>query len=418
MAAEPPASERRVRMIRPFGPAIFLLTLELLAACSREPAELRLVAPRLAADRQIAEVLVQAFDGNAHIRLTLVPLADDSMTSLEALNEGIGELALVSNSEAYQRGIETVIPLYTTVLHIAYRGDLSPGDPTDLLTGTTIFAGAADSPSRVMLTETAGRLGVAAGDIRFVETPVPRPDVIVLFAPIMAGLMDDYRDYRLYSIGTAAQLGKGSAAEAMSMLRPQFRPVILPTNVYPGVVSDPVVTLAVDELLVVRKDIPETVVYDLISEVLRLKPALSAAQPGLFHQLTDSFDASNSTFVIHPGAQTYIERNEPSAYERYSGVAEVAVTILVGLVSGTYAAIRIYRIRRKNRIDTFYKRAIGIRKSVTDLSDAAARTRALKEIRRLQESAFDLLVDERLAADESFRIFITLCNDIISDLRA
>lgn len=418
MAVEPPASDHRVRMTRPLAPAVFFLTLALLAACSQEPAELRLVTPRLAADRQIAEVLVQAFDGNARIRLTLVPLADDSTTSLEALNQGIGELALVSNSEAYQPGIETVIPLYTTVLHIAYRSDLSPGDATDLLTGTTVFAGGKDSPSRVMLSETASRLGVAAGDIRFVETAVPRPDVIVLFVPIMAGLMDEYRDYRLYSIGTADQLGRGSAAESMSLLRPQFRPVILPTNIYPGVVSEPVVTLAVDELLVARNDIPETVVYDLISEVLRLKPALSAAQPGLFHQLTDSFDASKSTFVIHPGAQAYAERDAPSAYERYSGIAEVAVTVLVGLVSGTYAAIRIYRIRRKNRIDTFYKRAIGIRKSVTGISDAAAKTRALKEIRQLQESAFDLLVDERLAADESFRIFVTLCNDIVADLRA
>ena len=93
------------------------------------------------------------------------------------------------------------------------------------------------------------------------------------------------------------------------------------------------------------------------------------------------------------------------------------MTVLVGLISGTFAIVRIYRIKRKNRIDTFYQRAIAIRKSVADAKDPAVRSRALAEIRQLQDSAFDLLVQERLAADESFRIFITLSNDIIADLR-
>jgi hypothetical protein len=184
------------------------------------------------------------------------------------------------------------------------------------------------------------------------------------------------------------------------------------------VVSAPVVTIAVDELLVARNDIAETVIYDLISELLRLKPALAAVHPGLFHKLTGDFNAAGSTFVLHPGAQAYIERDAPTMYERYSGVAEVAVTLALSLISGLYAAVRIYRIRRKNRIDTFYKRAIAIRKSANSAAGPEARANALLELRKLQDHAFDLLVDEKLAADESFRIFITLCNDIVSELRA
>jgi hypothetical protein len=412
-----PAAARCLRLTRPTGLAVFSLALTFLTSCTRSPVELRLVSPGLPVDRHIAEELVRAFDGNPRIRLTLVPRPDEAMTSLETLASGVGELALVPNSEAYLSGIETVLPLYPSVLHIAYRSELHPTDIEDLLTGTTVFAGSEASPSRLILDETARRLGVNVDNIHFVETITPHPDVIVLFTPVMPDLMDDYRDYRLFSMGTADQLGRGSPAESVSLLRPEFQPVVLPTNLYPGVVSDPVVTIAVDKLLVVRSDIPETVVYDLISEILRLKPALSAALPGLFHKLTGDFDASSSTFVIHPGAQAYIERDAPSAYERYSGVAEVAVTILVGLFSGIFAIVRIYRIRRKNRIDTFYERAIGIRKSVQADTDAAARSRALKEIRQLQDSAFDLLVDEQLAADESFRIFITLSNDIIAELR-
>ena len=415
--AEPATAAYSLRAIRTAGPLAYLLALAVFAGCTKDPVELRLVAPSLPVDQLIADELLRAFDGNEHIRLTLVPHGSDGMTSLESLERGDGELALVSNNESYRKGIETIIPLYPTVLHIAYRKNLDPVDAIDLLIGTTVFAGGEDSPSRLMLVEAAGRLGIPVDGIGFVDAATLHPDVIVLFAPVLPELMRDFSDYRLFSLGTPDQLGRGSPVESVNLLRPQFRPIILPANLYPGINTDPVVTIAVDKLLVGRSNIPQAVVYHLISEILRLKPALSAAQPGLFHKLTGDFDTSSSTFIIHPGAQAYIERDAPSAYERYSGVAEVGVTILVGLFSGIFAIVRIYRIRRKNRIDTFYERAIGIRKTVHGDADAVTRSRALKEIRQLQDSAFDLLVDEKLAADESFRIFITLSNDIIAELR-
>ncbi|HSD70185.1 MAG TPA: TAXI family TRAP transporter solute-binding subunit [Woeseiaceae bacterium] len=415
--AEPHAAAFRLRAIRAAGPLAFLFAMAVLAACTQGPVELRLVAPSLPVDRLIADELLRAFDGNEHIRLTLVPHTDQNATSSELLERGDGELALVSNNESYRKGVETVIPLYQTVLHIAYRSNFQPVDATDLLIGTTVFAGGEDSASRRMLMEAAGRLGIRADSIRFVDSETLHPDVIVLFAPVLPELMREFHDYKLFSMGTPDQLGHGSQVESVNLLRPQFRPIILPANLYPGINSEPIVTIAVDKLLVVRSDVPKAVVYHLVSEILRLKPALSAEQPGLFHKLSGDFDASGSTFVVHPGAQAYIERNAPSAYERYSGVAEVAITVLVGLVSGIFAIVRIYRIKRKNRIDTFYQRAIAIRRSVADTKDPAARSRALTEIRQLQDSAFDQLVDERLAADESFRIFITLSNDIIADLR-
>lgn len=380
---------------------------------------MRLVTPREPYDKVIADELVRVFDDNPHIRLTLVPHTDTNKSSLELLLEQRGDLALVSNGEDFVTGVETVIPFYPTVLHIAYRDDLSPGSRRDLLIGTSVFAGLSGSTSREMMEQTVHRLGIPIDEVNFVESLTPKPDVVVVFAPIMRDLMEGYtEDYLLFSIGSVEQLGHGSLAESLSLLNPHFQPFVLPTDIYPNVVSKPVVTIGVDKLLVTRKDVPEAVIYDLISEILRLKPALSAMQPGLFHKLSGDFDAGSSTFVIHPGAQSYIERDAPSAYERYSGVAEVLTTLVFSLVSGGYAAIRIYKIRRKNRIDTFYKRAIAIRKSVPAEADATVRKNAVAEIRKLQEAAFDLLVDEKLAADESFRIFITLCSDIIAELDA
>jgi len=74
------------------------------------------------------------------------------------------------------------------------------------------------------------------------------------------------------------------------------------------------------------------------------------------------------------------------------------------------------RIRRKNRIDRYYAAAIEIRDSVDDEASSSERGQAIIKIRELQNRAFDQLVDEKLGADESFRIFITLSNDVLRQL--
>ena len=137
----------------------------------------------------------------------------------------------------------------------------------------------------------------------------------------------------------------------------------------------------------------------------------------LFQRLREEFDASGSTFVLHPGAQAFTQRDAPTFYERYSGVAEVLVTLVIGLISGTYAVIQIYNRRRKNRIDRFYTDVMAIRDSVDERSPASERAAAVERVRALQNEAFGMLIDEKLAADESFRIFVTLSNDIITQLK-
>ena len=47
----------------------------------------------------------------------------------------------------------------------------------------------------------------------------------------------------------------------------------------------------------------------------------------------------------------------------------------------------------------------------------AEREAGAAKVRELQNEAFQLLVSEKVAADESFRIFVTLSNDIITELR-
>lgn len=92
--------------------------------------------------------------------------------------------------------------------------------------------------------------------------------------------------------------------------------------------------------------------------------------------------------------------------------------MIIALFSAIFAGVRIYHMRRKNRIDTFYTDVIAIRNALGEFDSDEQRAAAAQKIKALQDKAFEMLVDEKLSADESFRIFITLANDVLRQLGA
>ena len=392
------------------------LSLILLSSCGSETDVLRLAMPVSTLDREIVQDVANLMQGRIRIELSDTPLSEEA--ALEAVASGMADLAVVSNNQPFRDDIATIVPLYPAVLHIAQSRYMKPPLNADVLRSTKIYAGAEGSGSRLVFSAITERLGISHSELNFVEDPSEIPNIVVVFAALSPERMQEFPDYRLVSIGTPADIGTGSTIDTAVLLNPHFRPFVIPIGTYGESTPQAIVTIAVDRILITRPGLDRTVVYDLINEIMRLRPAISAQRPGVFHALSGDFDANSSRFVLHGGAQDYLQRAAPSIYERYSGVAEVIVTLIVGLSSATFAGMQIYRSRRKNRIDTFYSKTIELHRSVTETSSQAERQRTIEQIRDLQTKAFDLLVDEKLAADESFRIFITLSNDALRQLGA
>ena len=393
----------------------------LLAACDSATTELRFVAPSSEMDREIAEDLQALLDQDSGFRLDITQQQHSGEAALDMLLAGKADVALVSNLLPYREGISTVMPLYASVLHIAYRDGRDPSNGYSLLNNASIYAGDEGSASRLMFERIAGRLGLSAGDYSYLNlvdgASSAAPDIIVVFAPISPKRMAELVDYKMFSLGSPSEIGAGSVVDAASLLNPPLRPFIIPSSTYGPATTEPVVSVAVDKMLVVRDDLDASTVYDLINTVRRMRPALSATRPGSFEQIGDSFDVSKSTFVLHAGAQDFLQREEPTVYERYSGVAEVVVTLIIALASAILAGFRILKMRRKNRIDRYYSAVIEIRNSISGSSTADERAIAAVKVRELQDTAFDQLVDEKLSADDSFRIFVTLSNDVLDQLK-
>jgi hypothetical protein len=330
-----------------------------IAACESRQSSLRFVTPVNPIDRAIAEELGDLFDEervSTRIRMTDAALSDEA--ALDAVVAGRADIALISNSLDYRRDVATIMPLYATVLHIARHKDVDANVGAVMLRDADVYAGTVGSASRSMFERIAERLGVAPADFRFVEDPSEPVDVVVVFAPISPDRVAEFPDYVLSSIGNPDDIGDGNILDAAVLLNPHFRPFIIPAGTYGDATPEPVATIAVDKILVTRGDLDSSVVYDLINDILRLRPVLAARRPGLFHHLSENFDASRSRFVLHAGTQAFLQRSAPTIYERYSGIAEVAVTLIVALASAMIAGIRIFRMRRKNRIDEFYSRTI------------------------------------------------------------
>jgi hypothetical protein len=403
---------------------LLLAVVLLLAGCGEQRNTFRLLDPAQPFDHEIAAKLAAVFEQNSRHRIEIVPLPADYETPLDALEAGYADLAFASNVQPYREGITTVMPLYPTVLHIVYREDRPADSAANLFRGATVNAGPAGSASRQLLADILDGLELRDDEITFAESTARLPDVSVLYLPISpksiegaleeAGATDAYR---FLSLGAVGDIGTGSLVDRAVLLNPRMSPFVIPVGTYGNIPREPVLTLAVNKLLVSAPRLDAAVVYDLIGEVRRLQPALAATHPLSFRDLTREFDASDSTFVLHPGAQAFTQRDEPTFYERYSGVAEVLVTLVIGLISGGYAVIQIYNRRRKNRIDGFYRDVMAIRDSISERSSAADRAAAVERVRALQNEAFELLMREKLAADESFRIFVTLSNDIVAQLK-
>ncbi len=394
-----------------------------LQGCEQAPLSLTLARPASPIEESVAESLVETFAEASEVEVALGNTGISEEAALDALTAGTIDLALISNSMPYTDGVGTVMPLYSTVLHVGSsdsRREIT--DLPELLREASVFAGPEGSASRVMFDRMVQRpefqdLGYTLIDPQAARQP---PDAFVIFAPIatqyVTEQMRNAPQFRLVSMGEPASIGQGSIVDAATLSNPYFRPFVIPVGVYGDATPEPVLTVAVDKLLVARPGLEPSVVYDLIGEMLRLRPALAARNPGLFRDLSGDFDSRRSTFVLHPGAQAYLERSAPSVYERYSGIAEVVVTVIVALVSAGFAGFRIYKVRRKNRIDTFYTEAIRLRNSITQQSSADERLAVVEKVRTLQNEAFQLLVDEKLDADDSFRIFMTLSHDVIESL--
>lgn len=359
---------------------------------------------------RLAEVL--ADDG---IEIEVIEGAG-TVVNLGRLARGEADLAIVENNAPHHAGVSTVLPLFREVLHILHEKGLRPEDGTQLLRGKRVFAGTEGGMGRFFLGLLAETLNLGAETFDLVDDPNDEVDVIFLFRPISPSVTARIEDdYDFFSIGEVSDLGRGAAVEGISLVYPQMEPFVIPARTYGHANPGAILTASVNTLLVVREDIEGHRIHDLAEALIDNKQQLAVVHPSLFHGITENVNVDSLNFPLHDGAQDYLDRDEPGFFERYAELAGVSFTVTVALLSGLVGVGRLRQRVKKNRIDGYYASLLRIRAETlkqTGLVDWGA---AIDRIREVESAAFDELIDERLLADDSFRIFLTLSSETLHD---
>ncbi|HET7607712.1 MAG TPA: TAXI family TRAP transporter solute-binding subunit [Gammaproteobacteria bacterium] len=391
-----------------------------LAGCSESPTTLRIVSGPPDANERVAALLESASaEVEARVRLVRGPAVAGAEAALDALDHGSAELAIVENSASYRHpDVRTVIPLYPSVLHIGVRPDKRAETLAQVLRGATVFAGDEQTPARQLLDRMKSIYAWREIEFSYADSIDSRTDVIFTFAPITPSAAPLFDGFELFSLGDAAYVGTGSAADGLALVAPFLRSFVIPEGTYGPLTPAPIATVALDQLLVARADTSIVVVYDLIQSVQAIGPLLVAQRPDLAIDELETFDISHVTFPVHAGTMAFRARNDPGFAERASSIFEMAVTIVVALVTALFALVRFVRGLRKGRIDKFYSATLDIRAKLAGERNPARRKAYVSRLRALRAEAFSLLIKEKLAADDSFRILQALIYDVIREAEA
>ncbi|MEP4149133.1 MAG: TAXI family TRAP transporter solute-binding subunit [Halioglobus sp.] len=383
----------------------FLLTAALVVtACGYPGATLRMMITDY---RQFEpEALQLVIEERSSIRFELadVPL---ERRPLEALTADEADLALVENNVAFARGIRAILPVFESVLHLAGRDAYFADDPNRTLNGANFYIANRSAAGETFVKLVMHREGYTPDQYRISSTYENGvTDFIIYFGPINPSNTSWlHAGFSLMSLDDQLNPKRKFYEEGIGYSAPGMKPMMIPALTYdsPGN-EEALLTVAVDTLLVTRKEVSESAIYELTKTFLEQKPRFTAIAPHLFSGINESFDPLDLNFPLHPGARSYLERDDPSFIERYAETINMLVYIMFLLISAFLAFARWREHKKKDRVDVFYKRVFEVRDGTSHL-DKKERLNALNDIER---EAFESLIKEKLSANESFRIFTDL----------
>ena len=399
-------------MLRTVIIVTFLLTF---TGCDLLPRDIRIHAP------DQAQLDLNALQGvladSSILQFTLVDVPTD-MSAIEAITSQSVDLAMVDNSASFEPGVRALLPLFKSVLHLAIRDDWTEGGATELPPGTRFFVTDQSAAGKHFVQLMLQRAGLDEEQVVFdTQLQAGSTDIIVRFGPVipadtswlptgytLTSLSEEFQD-----IDSRTELIR----EGMSYLVPSMSPTIIPAGTYKVSGNEhTLLTIAVDTLLITHRDMPVPQAYQLTRTLLEEKQRLMAISPELFSAITEDFDPMDLSFPLHPGARRYLERDEPGLLERYAETINLFVYLAFLVATGLFALARWRARRSRDRIDRFYLQALGIQERI----GGEAGNTLLAELNALEQAAFGSLINNKLSADESFRIFTDLISRVRNEL--
>lgn len=330
-----------------------------------------------------------------------------SVQNMARLREGSANFAIVQSDAEAHADVRLIAPLYVEIVHIAIHADHSESvlRLEDLSALRAVSLGPEESGTRQVAREILEHFEVQLPEKPLASDPgslrgkfeARELDAALLLAGPGSEVAQDLFDspaVRLLPLGRGDL--EGSSADAFAMLREAFVPTRIPAQLYGRYPQESVNTVGVTALLVASKSVDPGVVHDVTAHLFATRNEL-AEQIDTPMTLGAPFDPERAVIPFHEGALRYYLRERPSFLVEYAEAISLVITLLVGAWSLCVLVIRWSADLKKQRIDRYYAQ-------VRDTSELSAEER-VTTLRSVHRQAFDELIAERLAANESFLIF-------------
>jgi TRAP transporter TAXI family solute receptor len=271
----------------------------------------------------LGEGLARAFDRRVRAIRLDVQESPGAVRNLQALQLGTADIGFAFADVAYMAYVgklaETSQPfdrlrgiavLQLTPLHLVAREDAGVDSIHDLR-GRRVGIGPAGSGTALTSAIVLNTFGIDPDEVAAV--PVSFSDVARLLETRALDAAFVNAGYPAESIARATAVGArllpvdGAAINSLRAEYPFFRETFIPAGTYPGQTTA-VRTIGVDNLLLCRADLPESLVYDLTRAFFEILPDLSSERISL--RMMDLANAPATPVPLHDGAARYYRELE------------------------------------------------------------------------------------------------------------
>ncbi len=397
-------------------------------SCNNTPKLSFTVAEHSTSIATVEKNLIKGLDEDLGIKLKQEVETDGSNGNLKVLNSGLVDLSIAQNpyfepndSGYNYSNIRVILPLYKQVLLIVCPREDKGKSLPDMVRGKRVGLGPRGHVDEKFFSQLFKLLGVSADSYTPVYTSFEKNlvgdsidisfNLTGLFNNRITNMLESNSELSIYSFDSVIKINQGSILESVCMKMWTTKPVIIPKGYFSSN-QQTISTLSIWGCLFGHKDLNEEVVYKLIEGIVNNKNNYIKKNPELIN--IDPYYSDNYFYPLHNGAIMYKDKDKPTFIERYVEVFALIFSVFVFLI-GIVPTYKNFRDNvKKNRLDRYYTEVLKIEKESIDTEgDLREFVVQLNVIRR---EVYDLMIEEKIRADENFNIFLKLLENTLKKL--
>lgn len=169
-------------------------------------------------------------------------------------------------------------------------------------------------------------------------------------------------------------------------------------------------TIATEAILVGNSDLGENAIYELAQVIFEHRLDLMKSDL-MYRTIDESFDQKALLFPLHGGTVSFLSRNQPTFFERYSDVIALVLSIIAVLYGAIQAIRNSLARRKKEQVDKYFLDFLEIRSDKSKPLD-----QKVKNLDGLFQRAVEQMTNEKLEKSD-FHIISRLIQQELTMLK-